>query len=365
MTNHKIKDYLSENKPLMLAIVVSLVLHITLLSSFLFNIPRIKTNLPILTVSLVKSPMPPLVTSQSEHENSADASINTPTKPTVQSAVLEHTVEPKIEHSLANPNAEITEVKPQALQQTLTVDERVLTSPEPTTPTFSPIESLPPTFKPPSDIVASTENYKRIETDFEVYDSADPNMVSMNRVVFSTQGTKGQNQTYSLTNSLVAGLSANNTEAVQHSSEGTISKYGLKPNYYVGENQRTSFAWSDGIIEINKKFEKLSKGTQDEISYMYQFMFSPPAENTEIVIANGKQLETYRFINLGEQILQTKMGQLKTVHLLKDGEEKIDLWLAVDHQYLPVKVRITAINGNFTEQTATHFTSTLADIESE
>jgi hypothetical protein len=52
------------------------------------------------------------------------------------------------------------------------------------------------------------------------------------------------------------------------------------------------------------------------------------------------------------------MGALRTWHIAKsaaDGDEKTELWLAVDYRYLPVKIRQTDKDGTVTEQIATRF----------
>ncbi|MGB4811552.1 MAG: DUF3108 domain-containing protein [Methylophilaceae bacterium] len=215
---------------------------------------------------------------------------------------------------------------------------------------------LPSPAKQASGDSAGTKSYKNIETDFEVYQSTDPSMISINKVAFNTRGKKDINQTYALTQSL------NTVSSTTPSlSEGIISRTGLKPNYYAANGKSANFAWSDGVIEHNHQFEKLKKGTQDEMSYIYQFMFSPPTDITEVVFSDGTQFITYRFNKLGEEVLPTKMGEINTVHLLKDGDEKIDLWLAVDYQYIPIKIRQTAKDGTFTEQIAVRLATTLAD----
>jgi hypothetical protein len=48
------------------------------------------------------------------------------------------------------------------------------------------------------------------------------------------------------------------------------------------------------------------------------------------------------------------LGELKTIHLLKGStdEDKTEIWLATDYQYLPVKIRKTEKDGTVIEQVA-------------
>ena len=352
MPNRKFKNFLSKNKPLLRAIALSVALHCALLRSFVFNMTEIEGKPPTLTVSLVKLPAMPLGKPQSAPEPRPSSANDLASKPLAQ--LTDPAIEPATKPAPPKLNTSIAKVTSQSQQQQTTT----VNSQEPTLPAPTHLhEPMPPTFEQVGSAEAIIKNYKNIETDFEVYQSTAPNAVSINRVSFSSNGTKGQNETYLLTSTFDANISENQTKISQNSSEGRISNEGLKPNYYVTNDQHASFAWSDGSIEINKKNEKLPKGTQDELSYMYQFMFFPPLDNNDIIITDGVLLQAYHFSNLGEQLIPTKMGEIKTVHLFKDGEEKIDLWLAVDYQYLPVKIRKTAKDSSFTEQTATRLST--------
>lgn len=205
--------------------------------------------------------------------------------------------------------------------------------------------------------VADGIHYKLLETEFEVYQSSNPNEISINKALFSIDDNSGTNKSYTITRSMEP-----NSPKVSV-SKGRISPSGLKPSYYEVNDQYVNFAWSDEIVSFNYKSEKLQKNTQDEMSYMYQFMFSPPSDKTTIVIASGTQLVTYDFYKLNDEMLQTKLGAIQTVHLQSDGEQKIDLWLASNYQFIPIRIRKTNKDGTFTEQTATKLTTTLNNAE--
>jgi len=230
-------------------------------------------------------------------------------------------------------------------------------------------KSVEPTEVTNIEIKPLPQPYHNVETIFEVYRDNHNSLAGSARIVF----TISENNTYTLSSVTEAnGLASLFLGAVVQKSEGVVLENGLRPNYYTylygnddKKMQSANFAWSDGIIEMNsekgKKTEALVAGTQDFLSFMYQFMFIPPLENTEIAMSNGKKLRTYSYSFQGEDKITTKLGELNTIHLLKigDDDEKTELWLAIDYQYLPVKIRKTESDGSFIEQIATKISVSL------
>ena len=154
-------------------------------------------------------------------------------------------------------------------------------------------------------------------------------------------------------------------------SEGQVTENGLRPTQFLyqygdkaNKKQLALFDWQDGQLTLQTgkgtKSEPLPAGAQDLLSFMYQFMFVPPLEQMQLAVTNGKSLSTYTYSFEGEEQLSTKMGDIKTLHILKkgdDGEEKTELWLAVDYHYLPVKMRKTDDDGSVVEQAATNIST--------
>ncbi len=150
-------------------------------------------------------------------------------------------------------------------------------------------------------------------------------------------------------------------------SQGQVTPQGLRPTSYLyqyGKNvdkaQKASFDWSARQLTMEvgarKQTVDLQDGTQDLMSFMYQFMFVPPLQNLQLAVTNGKKLKVYNYAFEGEETLATKMGPLRTLHIGKsgsDGEEKTEIWLAADYHYLPVKISKTEKDGTVTERIAT------------
>ena len=136
-------------------------------------------------------------------------------------------------------------------------------------------------------------------------------------------------------------------------SEGVINDAGIQPNYYFykyGDKLKNEafFDWEANklkIIRQNKEdFFNLSKGTQDQLSFMFQFMFLNPLDKMQIPITNAKIFKTYNYQYIEEGQMKSKLGNIDYTHVAKfnyQDPERIDLWLAKDFGFLPFKVSIT------------------------
>lgn len=252
-----------------------------------------------------------------------------------------------------DPLVEATQY-PQTVEQAITEApaNEVIEPSDTTVLTDTEMEAIPPP-------------YQYVETEFEVRRGGDASAAGTTRSTFSID----KNGAYQISSSTEAkGLTSLFFEPLVQKSKGIVTENGLTPNFFsyeYGKNktQSASFAWSDGILLLHNakgdKTEKLIPGTQDLLSFTYQFMFKPPLESMQITMTNGKNLRTYTYSFEGEEVISTKLGELKTVHLLKSGsdEEKTELWLGLDYQYLPVKIRKTEKNGSVIEQIITNIST--------
>ncbi|MGZ8253134.1 MAG: DUF3108 domain-containing protein [Methylophilaceae bacterium] len=161
------------------------------------------------------------------------------------------------------------------------------------------------------------------------------------------------------------------TSKLTQTSIGMVTKHGLQPVHFAyefGSNaekyQYADFDWEAGRLTMHtSKGDKtvfLPAGTQDLLSFMYQYMFTPPLQQMVLSVTNGKKLSQYGYSFEGETTLSTKLGNLQTVHIAKssgEGEEKTELWLALDYHYLPVKIRKTEKDGKLYEQIVTRLST--------
>ena len=242
---------------------------------------------------------------------------------------------------------------------------------EPVVEAVKPEENLPP------EQAASTDEVNNGDVD----ERPKPPVFVETEFAVSKGGTKGvmrnsyqalPDGSYILKSEVEAkGLASLFLGKLKQQSDGIVTEQGLKPSsyfYQYGDNedktQRASFDWQAGILTMQNgkkiKTAPLVEGTQDFLSFMYQFMFVPPLEQMQLSIANGKKLGTYDYGFEGEVTLSTKMGELQTVHIFRsraDSDEKTEFWLALDYHYLPVKVRQTEKDGDVIEQIATRIST--------
>ncbi len=133
-------------------------------------------------------------------------------------------------------------------------------------------------------------------------------------------------------------------------SDGRMTANGFTPESFRKErNGKTTdevrFDWatrgvvSDGGGRVAET--PILEGSQDALSIFYQLALFPPAESgTAIPIANGKTYQARTFEVMGQELLTTRLGALRTAHLRlgQEGEDTIDVWLSLKHKNLPVRI---------------------------
>jgi hypothetical protein len=153
-------------------------------------------------------------------------------------------------------------------------------------------------------------------------------------------------------------------------SEGVVTEEGLVPKHFEqhqGDNEKKSvyadFDWQKNQLSMKSKgnltSEALSKGTQDLLSFSYQWMFtSPILDEMTLAVTTGKKIRSYSYKVIERDVnLAVEAGQFKSLHLVSanpdgKGNEK-EFWLAIDRFYLPIKIIQRDENGNVIEQTVT------------
>lgn len=151
-------------------------------------------------------------------------------------------------------------------------------------------------------------------------------------------------------------------------SRGDIGTDGLRPMHF--EHHRgddpskaifADFDWNKHQLKLKydgrSESLDLPDGTQDRLSLMYQFMFMPRDAKLAFPMTNGRALEDYRYILVGEEKTTTPIGTLQTLRYTKqrdkDDEDSTDIWLAKDKQFFPVRVLMRKKDGRQTEQIVT------------
>ena len=350
-------------KRLGIALCVSVLLHFFLVGKFYLLLPALKPELHTIEARLQ---MPKTVI------KSAEAA-----KPQAATPVEAKPEAPRPKKTPPKPVEPVEEVPAAPLQEALPIDNVAPTAEPPQKPMLSePLaRSGDPTPTPADEpqkdqqqpvdegMVTNGNAYQYVETTFNV----------STKIGGSPEGSA--TMTYNLLDGAhyqiksvakARGLAALLLSELLQTSEGELTKTGLRPSkftYNYGDKASKSrvamFDWQAKTVSmqtaVGMQSEPLPDQAQDLLSFMYQFMYVPPLHTMQIHIVNGKSLRIYDYSFEGENSIPLPMGEVNTIHIQhsnNETEEKIDLWLAVDYQYLPVKILKIDKNGKIVEFSA-------------
>jgi len=156
---------------------------------------------------------------------------------------------------------------------------------------------------------------------------------------------------------------------------GEITSTGLRPLEY--RDQRgdkpaavAKFDWVGRTLtqERDGKSEttKLVPPLQDRLSFLYNYAFqaSPqlqPGKEIKVTLTDGKGLTRFQYNVAGTERLSTPAGELETVHLVKQRENKDDkgteIWFARGRDYLPVRILVIETDGVRIDQVLTRMSN--------
>ncbi len=154
------------------------------------------------------------------------------------------------------------------------------------------------------------------------------------------------------------------SKTITQVSEGHVTENGLRPDIYTitrggVENQQSAhFDWEAMKLVLasggNSREVDLDPSTQDQLSFLYQFAYTPPESGIFSFIAtDGRKLDTYEYRILGEETILAGTQKIRTLHLKKlhdSGVESTEIWLDEDHYYWPVQVEMADKNGEVMRQ---------------
>jgi len=158
------------------------------------------------------------------------------------------------------------------------------------------------------------------------------------------------------------------TRIKMHSS-GAVTPAGLRPEQFdygrlddASKNVSAAFDWRAGQVRLTfdgrSEIIALPQDTQDRVSLMYQFMFLPAEKLSDLDfhMTNGKKIEPYRYRLAGTELIDTPLGKLNTLRLVKQREpddNAVEVWLAPDRNFFPVRLLILENDGSKFEQVIT------------
>jgi hypothetical protein len=153
---------------------------------------------------------------------------------------------------------------------------------------------------------------------------------------------------------------------LRFASSGRVTAQGLKPDHFEGRRSAgeapqvsADFDWGNAqvVLKYKGKTESLPlpAGTQDRLSIMYQFMYMrlDHPRQIEFAMTNGRKLDQYRYRVTPDVEIDTALGRLRTLHLVKQrdpGDTQTEVWLSVQHRHFPVRMLIVERDGMRIEQ---------------
>jgi len=158
-------------------------------------------------------------------------------------------------------------------------------------------------------------------------------------------------------------------QRLRYLSQGRITPQGLQPESFVtsrtrrgrSEAAQAHFDWDAGNLSYGATSESksaaLPAGAQDFVSFIFQFVLVPPSPGIyRVPITTGTRFEVYDIVVSGEERIETPLGTLRTLsvrQMPRAGEESIEISLAAEYRYLPVRIRHYDREGNYSgEQVA-------------
>jgi hypothetical protein len=152
------------------------------------------------------------------------------------------------------------------------------------------------------------------------------------------------------------------SQRMRYMSRGKITPRGLQPESFLASRTRRGrndaaqarFDWTAGSLNYGYAHEQksapLPAGTQDLMSFVFQYVLAPPAPGRyRVPITTGTRFEVYEIVVSGEERIETPLGTLRALpvrQVPRPGEESIEVWLAADYHHLPVRIRHFDREGN-------------------
>lgn len=160
--------------------------------------------------------------------------------------------------------------------------------------------------------------------------------------------------------------------ALRFVSTGSVTPRGLRPQRFEGwrgKNEQpevaAEFDWKARELQLlhegRNDTKPLAPGTQDRLSVMYDFMFAVPRASgtVDVAVTNGRGISLYTYTVTRDVEIDTPLGRLATVHLVKGreaGGSQNEIWLSTAHAHVPVRMIIVERDGTRYEQIATELT---------
>jgi hypothetical protein len=159
-------------------------------------------------------------------------------------------------------------------------------------------------------------------------------------------------------------------------SEGTIDEFGVSPIIYSEKRirrsetathfhrERNTISFSASTLSYPRK-----GGEQDRASIVWQLAgigrgdsekFTPGTE-LDVMVAGVRDAETWRLRVIGQEEIEVGTGKFLAWHVLRvprpgSYDQKLDIWLAPQQEWYPVRLRFTETNGDYLDMSLSKLT---------
>ena len=141
------------------------------------------------------------------------------------------------------------------------------------------------------------------------------------------------------------------------SSQGAVAADGLRPQKF--EDKRPGKDTQRAEFDPSAKTPTLLQ--QDQLSVFWTFAFAPPRDVVTASVSDGKRVTSYSYKVAGREKVKTPAGEFAALKLVKQKDNPQDktteVWLAVDRQYIPVRILVIDKDGARLDQVAVRISS--------
>jgi len=136
------------------------------------------------------------------------------------------------------------------------------------------------------------------------------------------------------------------------SSQGAVAADGLRPQKF--EDKRPGKDAQRAEFDPAAKTPTLQQ--QDQLSVFWTFAFAPPRDLVTANVSDGKRANPISYKAAGRERVKTPAGEFDALKLVKQKanpqDKATEVWLAVDRQYIPVRILVIDKDGARLDQVA-------------
>jgi hypothetical protein len=157
--------------------------------------------------------------------------------------------------------------------------------------------------------------------------------------------------------------------SMKRTSRGLVDATGVRPLEFIDDrpvwpDSHAKFDWQARTITRQHKGVRetlpMPADAQDQLSFMLAFSLFPPKEKSVTYsIASGRGISSQLYSIGGQEKLKIPAGEFNTLKLVRTKEkERIEIWLATELGYFPVRAVSVSKNGRRLDQVAVRVSAT-------